>query len=117
MKNPEGSTSPTFLIFGLLDDENASSGWITAWLLDLIGLTSGSPGIFHDGLCRDTSVVHATDDLSCFEVGCKAFIEGSAPQRLKRVKCALFFSNTRMPLHGAIEKYFEDIIFGTHGAS
>src|ERR1700684_2085701 len=101
MKNHEGSTSPIFLIFGLVDEKNASSGWITAGLKDLTGLTCGSPGIFHDGLCHDTSVVHATDDLSCFQVGCKTFIEGSAAHRLENVKCALFFSNTHMPLHGA----------------
>jgi hypothetical protein len=116
MKNHEGSTSPISLIFGLVDEKNASSGWITVGLENLTGLTRGSPAIFHDSLCHDTSVVHATNDLSCFQVSCKSFIEGSAPHRLEHVKRALLFSKTHMPLDGAIMKYFEDIIFGIHRA-
>jgi hypothetical protein len=80
----------------------------------LTELTCGRPVIFHDGLCRDTSVVHATDDFVCFEVRRKTFVECSTPHCSQYGKCALLFSNTQMPPYRAIEKYFEDIKLRIH---
>jgi hypothetical protein len=63
----------------------------------------------------NTSAIHASDDFSRPEVACEAFIDGSAAQCFQYFKRALFFWNAPMPLYGAIEKYFEDIIFDFHG--
>jgi hypothetical protein len=83
----------------------------------LAELTCGRPIIFDDGLPGDISAVYTTDNFLGSEISCETFVEGSVAQCFQHVKCALFSSNAKMPFYGAIEKYFEDIIFGFHGAS
>jgi len=78
-------------------------------------LTCGGPIIFDDGFRGDISTIYATDNFLSSEISCETFVEGSDAQCFQHVKCPLLPSNAQMPFYGAIEKYFEDIIFGFHG--
>jgi hypothetical protein len=80
-------------------------------------LNCGRPVIFQYRLRGDTFAIHATDNFLSFEIGCEAFVEGSAAQCFQHVECALFSSNAQMPFYGAIGKYLEKVIFGFHGTS